>query len=1001
MRIERIELDGFGRFADRRWELGEGLTVLLGENEAGKTTLLNAIRALLFGFESTREGRAWYPALAGGRRGGRLTLLTAGDERWSVERHGERGGVGALSVTAPNGNQGGQETLDRVLGGADRDLFNNIFAFGLGELEAFSSLSGEGVRSRIYGAGSGLGGTSALDLERRLRAEQEAAYKPRGREQTVNHLLSTIEELRARIAQLEEQPAEYAVARSDLAEVRQHHAVLRADRIAAVERRERLKRLLDAQAPAAQLAALESELAEGDTRADGLPADAEALLDRTLAAAREAAAALAALDESIEGAERRLVGAPIDDRLLADAAEIGALRDERLIHEQRAAQRQQAEASATRFTAELDDQLRRVGGWSEERLLAMDDSIATVEATRAADQRLSVTRAAAERIGQRLESIHGELAAAEPEGDGTALLDEHELAARRSIVAELGELRARQAALDERARVLSELPAAAQPRWLLPVAAAALVLLLGVVAGAALGAVSVGAVAGLLLGLVAAGIWWRRPSGALPPSAANDDLRHLAEHRAFLLERLGLRADAPAAAIGDMADELAAAQAGARQGRDRSARLAERRAALKRLESDSAEAERVRTDADDGWRAWLVQRQLPDELTPEAVRQMLAAVGIGRRAATERDEQLGRRATIDEAAAAFDARLDALLERLGRPRPDSPAMRPAAVVALAESLQQAAADQRQADELTATLADARRRRTPLAEADAAAREALAAHLASCGATDPDRLRLMAKVAADRRELRGRVRETHAALAGIAGSGEAVAAVLEEAQAHGPAALEAQRDEAAGEASRVEAAESEALTREGALQARIDQLEKAGELGERRQELAIAQAQADAEARRWSVRAVALALLGETRRRYERERQPRVVQDAQSYFATITDGRYPRIVAPTGEAAVRVEPESGSPRTTDELSRGTAEQLYLALRFGLIEQFGRSADPLPVVMDDILVNFDPGRAARAARAIGQLAARHQVVFFTCHPAAAELLDPDGVVTQRLD
>jgi len=41
-----------------------------------------------------------------------------------------------------------------------------------------------------------------------------------------------------------------------------------------------------------------------------------------------------------------------------------------------------------------------------------------------------------------------------------------------------------------------------------------------------------------------------------------------------------------------------------------------------------------------------------------------------------------------------------------------------------------------------------------------------------------------------------------------------------------------------------------------------------------------------------------------------------------------------------------------------------------------------------------------RAARAARAIGQLAARHQVVFFTCHPEAAKLLDPDGVVTQRL-
>ncbi|HET8587610.1 MAG TPA: AAA family ATPase, partial [Candidatus Limnocylindria bacterium] len=64
MRIERIELDGFGHFAGARWDLSPGMTVMLGDNEAGKTTLLNAIRALLFGFESTREGRTWYPALA-------------------------------------------------------------------------------------------------------------------------------------------------------------------------------------------------------------------------------------------------------------------------------------------------------------------------------------------------------------------------------------------------------------------------------------------------------------------------------------------------------------------------------------------------------------------------------------------------------------------------------------------------------------------------------------------------------------------------------------------------------------------------------------------------------------------------------------------------------------------------------------------------------------------------------------------------------------------------
>ncbi|MDQ3149757.1 MAG: AAA family ATPase, partial [Chloroflexota bacterium] len=222
MRIDRIELDGFGRFHDARWSLGPALTVILGDNEAGKTTFLNGLRALLFGFEATREGRTWYPAFAGGRRGGRIVLTTAAGERWVVERHGERGGAGALAVRAPNGNQGGQETLDRLLRGADRDLFTNIFAFGLGELQDLHTLSTTGVRGRIYGAGAGLGGTSAVDLEHDLRGELRETFVPTGTKPPLNALLVRIERLRGEIGELASQPQEYEVAHreSDALEAR-------------------------------------------------------------------------------------------------------------------------------------------------------------------------------------------------------------------------------------------------------------------------------------------------------------------------------------------------------------------------------------------------------------------------------------------------------------------------------------------------------------------------------------------------------------------------------------------------------------------------------------------------------------------------------------------------------------------------------------------------------------------------------------------------------------
>jgi uncharacterized protein YhaN len=80
---------------------------------------------------------------------------------------------------------------------------------------------------------------------------------------------------------------------------------------------------------------------------------------------------------------------------------------------------------------------------------------------------------------------------------------------------------------------------------------------------------------------------------------------------------------------------------------------------------------------------------------------------------------------------------------------------------------------------------------------------------------------------------------------------------------------------------------------------------------------------------------------------------------------------------------------GKRKEPDSLSRGTAEQLYLAIRFGYISNFAAGGEPLPIIMDDILVNFDPFRAVQATAAIEKLAKTHQVLFFTCHPETVSL------------
>jgi uncharacterized protein YhaN len=479
------------------------------------------------------------------------------------------------------------------------------------------------------------------------------------------------------------------------------------------------------------------------------------------------------------------------------------------------------------------------------------------------------------------------------------------------------------------------------------------------------------------------------------------DIHRLEADRGRLLAEVGLPSDASDDDIRLAADELAVHRARRAMSEEWRSSLNARRAEVDRRAVEARETADAAALAQTGWTAWLEARNLAPGTSPDAARQVMTAAGIARRAAAERDRLAADLAELDRADAAFAERADALLTALGIAVGADGSRRHALVVNLGSRLDAARGARRRAEELDGTIAELSARREPVS-ADVARREAaVSAHLEALGCADADALRRRVTQAAARTELRAHARALRERLAGIAGSLEAIAALAEESAGADRASLEVARSEASDELARVEQEERETLTRIGGLEDRIRQLEAAEELGMRRQELAVLEGRASAMAREWAVKALTLRLLEETRARYERERQPDVVRAAETHFDRITGGRYSRIITAPGEATVRIESDGGETKATEELSRGTAEQLYLALRFGLIEEFARHAEPLPVVMDDILVNFDPDRAERAAEALHALAERHQVLFFTCHPRTAALVDPAGDHTVALE
>jgi uncharacterized protein YhaN len=90
---------------------------------------------------------------------------------------------------------------------------------------------------------------------------------------------------------------------------------------------------------------------------------------------------------------------------------------------------------------------------------------------------------------------------------------------------------------------------------------------------------------------------------------------------------------------------------------------------------------------------------------------------------------------------------------------------------------------------------------------------------------------------------------------------------------------------------------------------------------------------------------------------------------------------------------------------DGLSDGTRDQLYLALRLASLERYAEHNEPLPLILDDVLIHFDDDRARAALEVLGEVAASTQILFFTHHARLVELareaIPTDHLAEQTLE
>lgn len=127
-------------------------------------------------------------------------------------------------------------------------------------------------------------------------------------------------------------------------------------------------------------------------------------------------------------------------------------------------------------------------------------------------------------------------------------------------------------------------------------------------------------------------------------------------------------------------------------------------------------------------------------------------------------------------------------------------------------------------------------------------------------------------------------------------------------------------------------------------------------------------------------------------------QPEVYAQASRLMAIMTGGRWTRVEL-TDEGVLQVRDCTLAAREPGMLSLGTCQQLYLALRIALLKCAPNVGRAIPVVADDILVNFDAARRRGAARALVELAETRQVILLTCHKEVVEVLEEAAVEAGR--
>ncbi len=138
-----------------------------------------------------------------------------------------------------------------------------------------------------------------------------------------------------------------------------------------------------------------------------------------------------------------------------------------------------------------------------------------------------------------------------------------------------------------------------------------------------------------------------------------------------------------------------------------------------------------------------------------------------------------------------------------------------------------------------------------------------------------------------------------------------------------------------------------------------------------------------EAMRYIKLKIASIILDREIERYRKENQGPVLNRAGEIFSRLTLNSFKGLSTEykRDEVIITGERNSGDVLNVEQMSDGTVDQLYLSLRLAGLENYLKNNEPVPFIVDDILIKFDDERAKAALDVLAELSQKTQILFFT--------------------